>query len=132
MNMRTKLIIIMIITSLLALESAARSSVGRIVVISDPHLLSPELVTPGSAIRSADAGDSKMMAKSDDIMRAWTDSIIGLKPALVLIAGDLTYNGERLSHERMVQHLDRMAAGGGKRSRPETDDGPAAAVPGSI
>ena len=53
-----------------------------------------------------------MMAQSDDIMRAWTDSIIGLKPALVLIAGDLTYNGERLSHERMVQHLDRMAAHG--------------------
>ena len=112
MNMRTKLIFIMIISSLLALETAARSAAGRIVVISDPHLLSPELITPGSAISSADAVDSKMMAQSDDIMGALTDSIIGLKPALVLIAGDLTYNGERLSHERMVQHLDRMAAHG--------------------
>ena len=100
MNMKTRLII-MILSTLLAVESLARTDNSRIVVISDTHLLAPALVTPGSAIDRADAGDSKMMAMSDDIMNAITDSILDLNPRLVFLTGDLTYNGERASHERM-------------------------------
>lgn len=111
MNMKTRLIV-MILSTLLALESTARTDNERIVVISDTHLLGPALVTPGSAIDQADAGDTKMMAMSDDIMAALTDSVINIKPRLVLITGDLTYNGERASHERMAQYLDRMASHG--------------------
>ena len=102
----------MLLSTLFALDATARMDLDRIVVISDIHLLSPELVTPGSAIDRADAGDSKMMAQSDAIMNSITDSIISLNPTLVLLTGDLTNNGERLSHERVVQHLDRMAANG--------------------
>ena len=109
--MKTKLII-MLLSTLFALDATARMDLDRIVVISDIHLLSPELVTPGSAIDRADAGDSKMMAQSDAIMNSITDSIISLNPTLVLLTGDLTNNGERLSHERVVQYLDRMAANG--------------------
>ena len=72
-------------------------------------MLSPELITAGNAINSADAVELKMMAQSDDIMAALTDSIISIKPTLVLLTGDLTHNGERASHERMAQHLERMA-----------------------
>lgn len=102
----------MILSALLALESAARVTSDRVVVISDVHLLSPELVTAGSAIDKADAADTKMMAMSDDIMCAITDSIIDINPALVLLTGDLTNNGERLSHERMAMYLDRLARHG--------------------
>ena len=109
--MKTKLII-MLLSTLFALDATARMDLERIVVISDIHLLSPELVTPGTAIDRADAVESKMMAQSDAIMNSITDSILALKPALVLLTGDLTYNGERLSHERVAQYLDRMAAQG--------------------
>jgi 3',5'-cyclic AMP phosphodiesterase CpdA len=102
----------MILSTLLAIEATASTALDRIVIISDMHLLAPELVTPGTAIDRADAGDTKMMAQSDDIMSALTDSIIALKPAIVLLAGDLTHNGERASHERMVQYLSRMASHG--------------------
>lgn len=102
----------MILSSLLTLETAARSAGDRIVIISDTHLLAPELVTPGSAIDRAEASEFKMMALSDEIMGAITDSILALNPKLVLITGDLTNNGESLSHERMVEHLNRMAANG--------------------
>jgi len=53
-----------------------------------------------------------MVAMSNEIMAAITDSIIDIKPSVVLLTGDLTYNGERASHERMVQFLDRMASHG--------------------
>ena len=107
-----RLIITMTLSAMIALNITAHTLSDRIVVISDTHLLAPALVTAGSAIDRADAGDSKMVAQSDAIMSALTDSIIDAKPALVLIAGDLTHNGERLSHERMVHYLDMMAAQG--------------------
>ncbi len=112
MIMKIRLIIIMILSTLLALEGTARTNLDRIVVISDTHLLSPKLITAGNAIKSADAVELKMMAQSDDIMTALTDSIISIKPTLVLLTGDLTHNGERASHERMAQHLERMAQQG--------------------
>ena len=98
----------MILSTLLALEGTARTTNEHIVVISDTHLLAPELVTPGRAIDRADAIETKMMAMSDEIMSALTDSIIHIKPSIVLITGDLANNGERMSHERMAWHLERM------------------------
>lgn len=111
MNRTTKLII-MLLTSLLALQAVASPAGDCIVIISDTHLLAPGLMTPGDAITHADAGETKMMAMGDEIMSAITDSIIAINPRLVLVTGDLTHNGERMSHERMVWHLDRMTAHG--------------------
>ena len=111
MNMKTR-VLLMILSSLLALGATARTSGDRIVIISDTHLLAPGLVTPGSAIDRADTSETKMMAMSDEIMGAITDSIIAIRPKLVLLTGDLTHNGERMSHERMAWHLNRMAAHG--------------------
>ena len=110
--MKTKLIILMALFSLFALNAQARTDHERIAIISDVHLLSPELMTPGTAIDRADAADSKMMAMSDDIMAALTDSLIDMQPAVALLTGDLTCNGERLSHERMAWHLARLKAHG--------------------
>ena len=106
--MKTKLIIIMALFSLFALDTQARATLDRIAIISDVHLLSPELMAPGAAIDRADAADSKMMAMSDDIMASLVDSLIDMQPAVALLTGDLTYNGERLSHERMAWHLARL------------------------
>ena len=54
--MKTRLIIILLmaLSTLFALDSSARNARNRMVIISDVHLLSPELITPGSAIDRAD------------------------------------------------------------------------------
>jgi len=100
--------LLMTLYTFAALGAWAQPNGQRIAIISDIHLLSPQLVTPGTAIDNADQHEIKMMALSDDIMEAICDSLIAAKPSLVLITGDLTHNGELLSHKRVAQHLNRL------------------------
>jgi len=103
----------MALLSILPLAAAQHNASGeQIAIVSDTHLLAPALITPGAAIDAADAADLKMMALSDEIMSAITDSLLALHPSLVLITGDLTYNGERASHERMAGYLHRLSQQG--------------------
>lgn len=80
----------------------------RIAVISDVHLLAPELLQPGTARDRLTATDAKMVQASDAIMAYTTDTLLRLHPDLLLICGDLTYNGERASHLRLNHHLQRL------------------------
>lgn len=84
----------------------------KIMVISDPHLLAPSLYDYGKAAQNLDASDMKLVLNSDLIMQRLVDDIIKDKPQLLLISGDLTFNGERASHERLVEHLQRLYQAG--------------------
>ncbi len=84
----------------------------RIMVISDIHLLAPELYDDGAAAQRMAAGDMKLSLKSDTIMQHIVDRAIADKPDLLLITGDLTLNGARASHERLVAHLARLQQNG--------------------
>ncbi len=84
-----------------------------IVMISDTHLLAPELTdTSGKAFVNSVASDMRMLAGSDEIMGVMVEKILVIKPKLVCITGDLTKDGELESHRRMVSHLDRLRAAG--------------------
>ena len=82
------------------------------MAISDIHLLAPSLFDDGKAAQHLDASDMKMVLSSDLIMQRMVDEIIAEKPQLLLISGDLTLNGERASHERLVEHLQRLEQAG--------------------
>lgn len=82
------------------------------MVISDPHLLSPSLYDHGKAAQNLDAGDMKLVLNSDLIMKTMIDVIMAERPQVLLISGDLTLNGERESHERLVEHLRRLQKAG--------------------
>ena len=84
----------------------------KIMVISDIHLLAPSLYDDGNAARQLDKNDMKMVIQSDYIMRSLVDEIIKAEPQLLFITGDLTFNGERASHERLVEHLQRLEQAG--------------------
>lgn len=84
----------------------------KIMVISDIHLLAPSLYDSGKAAQKLDASDMKLVLNSDLIMQRFVDEILNEKPQLLLISGDLTFNGERASHERLAKHLQRLEQAG--------------------
>ena len=86
----------------------------KIVVLSDPHVMAPELlVSNGYAWTKYMNGQRKMVDYSqalfDEMVIRLKDEI---KPDLVLITGDLTKDGERLSHEYVKGKLDELRASG--------------------
>ena len=84
----------------------------KIMVVSDLHLLAPSLYDDGKAAQNLALSDMKLVLKSDVIVDRMVDEIIKEKPQLLLITGDLTFNGARASHEQIVSHLARLAQSG--------------------
>ena len=84
----------------------------KIMIISDIHLLAPSLHDDGEASRQLAAGDMKLVLHSDLIMQSMVDEILKEQPALLIITGDLTFNGEAQSHHQLASHLKRLHQNG--------------------
>ncbi len=78
----------------------------RIAVISDCHIVAGEQV---SLLGKA---GGKMDAQSLELLQAALDSIKTEKTDLLLISGDLTYNGEKQGHHTMSDLLHKVSAAG--------------------
>jgi 3',5'-cyclic AMP phosphodiesterase CpdA len=87
---------------------------ARLFVFSDPHYFAPSLGTTGPAFASYLEHDRKLIAESDAIMRAMVTLAEAENPQIVLIAGDLTKDGERPSHEAVASYLGQLEAGGAR------------------
>lgn len=87
--------------------------VKQVLVVSDIHTMAPELVKKkGSAFDNYVKNDMRMIAQSAEILDAIVDRALKLRPAVVLIPGDLTKDGELLSHQFVVSKLNRLLAAG--------------------
>ena len=86
----------------------------KLLVFSDPHYFDPSLGTSGSAFENYLAGDRKLIAESDAIMRAMVGLVDAENPQVVLVSGDLTKDGEALSHQSAATFLAEMKSGGRK------------------
>ena len=82
----------------------------RIFLLSDPHVMSPDLVqAPDNATYLYVINhDRKLLPYSYEIFMACLDSIRALKPDLLLIPGDLTKDGELLSHQLVASCLQQL------------------------
>jgi predicted MPP superfamily phosphohydrolase len=82
-------------------------------IISDLHVMAPELlVNDGSAFEEYLNQDRKMLRESLEILQTLVDDILELKPDLTLVTGDLTKDGERVSHLLVAQQLQRLVDAG--------------------
>ncbi|MBQ9649403.1 MAG: metallophosphoesterase [Prevotella sp.] len=85
----------------------------RIMLISDPHVMGPGLlINEGEAWEEAIYYDRKLNDYSRNIYDEAIAIALREKPDLFLISGDLTKDGEWVSHQYVVQKLQELKAAG--------------------
>ncbi|MGN0752817.1 MAG: metallophosphoesterase [Aristaeellaceae bacterium] len=84
-----------------------------LLVATDLHYLAPELTDHGAYFEQLIArGDGKVMAYSEELAEAFVAQVIARHPDALILSGDLTFNGERASHEALADKLSRVTAAG--------------------
>lgn len=73
----------------------------KFCVIADPHYFSSTLGKGGEAYELRSGSDQKFLAETNGILRAAFAELAQSDVQAVLIAGDLTNNGEVVSHEEL-------------------------------
>lgn len=87
----------------------------RMMVLSDTHVMSKELiVNDGKAWQTALSKERKLLDYSQEIFDALMDTVMQRKPEMLLITGDLTKDGELLSHQHVVSGLETLRLAGVK------------------
>ncbi len=81
------------------------------IVFSDTHILSPELGT-GMALEEYLSEDRKLLRESIKIMDSLLESIKQEAGDFVIVTGDLTKDGEKVSHELMASYLRQIEKSG--------------------
>ena len=98
--------IILLLFSVLCLMGRAQgNSEWKMCVVSDVHLMSPELLkSDGKAFQDYLSSDRKLLGESVEIMDSITNRLLAEHPKVLLVTGDLTKDGERVSHQYLVDH----------------------------
>lgn len=85
----------------------------KIAVISDTHVMSPELIiNDGTTWQNFLKSDRKLLDYSQEVYDVLIEKFLTDKPDILLITGDLTKDGEKLSHQYVVAGLDRLREAG--------------------
>lgn len=84
-----------------------------LAVATDLHYLAPELTDQGVFFQEfIKNGDGKVVQYSEEVTEAFVGQIIDEKPSAVILSGDLTFNGEKQSHIRLAEKLQRIENAG--------------------
>ena len=103
----------LLVVILYLLMTQASVAQTKIVVLSDLHLMAPTLlVKDGPAWRDLLADSRTLLDFSQPLLDEAVERIKTIQPKLVLITGDLTKDGETVSHEYVVKKLDELKAAG--------------------
>lgn len=90
---------------LMPIEAASADEL-TIVHATDMHYLSPALTDYGEAFRYVtENADGKMTEYTPQIMAAFVDEMLALRPDAVVLSGDLTLNGAPESHKELAELL---------------------------
>ena len=80
-----------------------------IILMTDIHVMSPELLkSEGEAFTNYVSTDPKLLEYSGEVLNKIIDETLQRKPDLVIIPGDLTKDGELLSHQLVAKTLGRL------------------------
>lgn len=82
---------------------AQTETLKRMAIMSDVHLMAPELLkSEGKAFENYIVHDRKMLAQSPELLDSACTNVSKFHPQVILITGDLTKDGELVSHQLLV------------------------------
>lgn len=114
--MKKKIIsIILAISFLLSLAGCTETSKNQatIFVATDTHYLSSKINDGGEAfLEMTKNSDGKLVQYCDEIFDAFSSEVIANKPDVLILSGDLTFSGEKASHEDFVKKLKHIQDSG--------------------
>lgn len=81
----------------------------KIYVATDLHYLSKDLTDLGTFFTSMiENADGKVMRYSEELIDAFINEMMDKKPEVLILSGDLTFNGECLSHIQLAKKLKQL------------------------
>ena len=84
-----------------------------IIVLSDIHVMAPQLLeNRGTAYEKYLSQDPKLLEYSGEVLEYLVEETVKRNPDLVIIPGDLTKDGELLSHQLVVNILGKLRSAG--------------------
>lgn len=86
----------------------------KFIVFSDPHILAGALMQESKALSDLIVHEAKMIHYSLDLMDQFINEAESIDADFVLVCGDLTCNGEKLSHYDMAEYLTGLENSGKK------------------
>ena len=77
-----------------------------LMIANDLHFISPSLLGDGEFFRNPQSrADGKLVHYSPEITDAFIAEVIKQKPQALILAGDLTLNGAKVSHQELAEKL---------------------------
>lgn len=96
--------------------SAQNEPLRRMAVMSDIHIMAPQLlVKEGKAFDDYIGNDRKLLVQGPELLDSAMAHTYAYRPQVLLITGDLTKDGERVSHEYLVNYYLKPASDKGIR-----------------
>ena len=95
-------------------EQSAPTPPLRIAVVSDIHYTGEEAYRYVGSFRSANdaSGTGKQVELLPQLFDAFVEQMLRERPDLLLITGDNSFNGARVSHEALLEKLEPLRAAG--------------------
>jgi 3',5'-cyclic AMP phosphodiesterase CpdA len=84
----------------------------KFVVLSDPHFYDKRLGTTGKAFQEYLDEDRKLLTLSSEIFKTAIAQVSNENPDFILVAGDLTKDGEKTNHQGVVKALKKLESTG--------------------
>lgn len=80
--------------------------IHRILLATDLHYLAKELSDGGEALlKHTESCEGQMLPYVQEILDAFIEDVIKEDPDVLILSGDLTLDGERISHEELAEKL---------------------------
>lgn len=85
----------------------------KLYVATDIHLLAEELMTNEELMAQVFTfGDGRFVHYTNELMRTFTNTIKENQADILILSGDLTHDGEKLSHEALAKQLKEIEKNG--------------------